>query len=1251
VSNANFSLRRVLDEFDEKIGTKRGLYIGGAIALALLIVFAAFRMGVSRGRQLAERDVLDTLAALNTPPPTSTNLAIVAADGNQSAAETSAAPTATGTSTQTPTVTPTPTITSTPSPTATPASNADWAEQYRARAAEGLNTLSALEFSRDRAVALLRGLAQEHGLVFVPVSYSEIATDPWAALVVPRTPNDETLPLLFWQDPHDANRIYGQSLLPQLQQFAPDVSQFDHFRSGLRDSVLRVDRQGRFQLLLAEQPGVWSDLSAYVLAQPALTAEFDLAWWSLADSHWSIAADSTYELVDTESALMPNMVITGSLTTGDSLRSQLDAPTLFAEQFPFARQQANTTWTPRFAFAVDRTIDAQLDGYRLLRGTLIPTPLTLFQRLLLLLQESDLSDASGYVTRLDLLQQAYDLELDQPATWMGVYLDADGAPIYDGRISERLRFFDNADRNRTFDAVFERDADGNYRLAALLAVLDVYDSAEYVTPVAPTGAASTRTAADGMRTTPTATSTPGAILAATRPPAQTTTLRDAIVLTDGVAITTGQTVTSAVAPVLAPTVTATPTPTALPTATPTATATETPTETPLPTATPTPAGLPSIVPDIPDEQAGLVTGSVVSSPSNLRGGPNTEYVVLAQLTAGTPVGYFGITEAGDWLLLRVNDPTSDDNGVVGWMALNLLRWDSDIAVLPRFRADGTPVEPFTPTPPPPPTATPQPGAPTATPVPTFPPTPVISQPDAASPLQGAAPPPPDAEEFTITVTGEQIPADPLQPLSATTVDGRAVQIDVQTAAVQIWSGLFGADPAKWVDAPAELLWPDAQAYVTTPADAADSETVTASRIRIVAAPVRERARPVSFDILADAVDRETIMALLGSNEQPGIHMLESLGTVQQLLLAERSARWISDDVRAGLLLRSPEFSTGVNSFTWMRTDGSGLLVLAQPFHNINGVVGDGFGNLWWIETPQVNLNSWQLWRYDGASARITLQMQASGSLFRAVDGSADAPLAPVLVATLPRTVADVTTFLIDTVDAASQELHTGLFRLTVSDAPAADVASLENDAEVVQALELLLPADAYRGPLRISPARTHLAYFVYDPAHPSLTSGFITPANRLMLLDLTTEEGASQILYETETAFEFLAPNLAWRDTERLVLARSRFAEEDVFGLDRFGLVEVHLGASATDDGAAATGSAAHGLPETNTYLFPEGQMLRDFASCRLDEFTLLVMDGAEGQLQLARWAGGTGRPRPLFGLPTSLSRTLVCWRAPTPQQ
>ena len=114
-------------------------------------------------------------------------------------------------------------------------------------------------------------------------------------------------------------------------------------------------------------------------------------------------------------------------------------------------------------------------------------------------------------------------------------------------------------------------------------------------------------------------------------------------------------------------------------------------------------------------------------------------------------------------------------------------------------------------------------------------------------------------------------------------------------------------------------------------------------------------------------------------------------------------------------------------------------------------------------------------------------------------------------------------------------------------------------ARVSDGPKLLLGQGQYRGPLVVSPDLSRLAYFAYDPAVPSLTSGTVKPANRLNLLTLPGRgESTAEPVYKTETRFEFLAPDVAWLGSDRLLAARSRFAAGGT-DIDQFGIVQVQL--------------------------------------------------------------------------------------------
>ena len=117
----------------------------GAVLLVLLAAIAGLTYQFGRSHGLA--DALATVTAQPRP------LGLIA-------------PTFTPTTAASPTPSPSATAspTPTPPPTATPSTATEWADDYFARALEALATLAAVDFSPNRAAALLPRLAQGMGL-------------------------------------------------------------------------------------------------------------------------------------------------------------------------------------------------------------------------------------------------------------------------------------------------------------------------------------------------------------------------------------------------------------------------------------------------------------------------------------------------------------------------------------------------------------------------------------------------------------------------------------------------------------------------------------------------------------------------------------------------------------------------------------------------------------------------------------------------------------------------------------------------------------------------------------------------------------------------------------------------------------------------------------------------------------------------------------------------------------------------------
>ncbi len=1206
--------------------------------LALLTLVVTYNAGRSRGQLGVRTELLtaqaELIAQLSATPT-------VLATPTETLTPT---PSQTPTASFTPTPSRTPTLT--PTPTATPASPEEWAERFRLLAEEGLNAISIGDLAGERAQSLLRGIAQEQGLLFVPATYFELDGNEWAALVVPRTPAGEALPMLFWREPNDRNRIRSQDLLPVLSATGAGID-YSRLLAGVSFGSIRSDFLGKLHVLLVERSDLNPELRASVIAQQRPAGNFVPLWDSTDDPMWEVvSAGSQLQIMDSDGRVLPDIQIMAPLMDSGPMRNVIGAPAGFVERPPFARQWGASLWSFQTVEEAQESPEAAQPGYALKDAALVSTPLTALAQVLAGLRGSDLGETSNYVSRLDLLQEVYDLGLHQPGVWFSAYLDDSGRELDGAEISQRVRFFDNGDRQRTYIAGFDQGADGAYRLASL-EVAPPYTEDERLTPAAPlptlthtpiptsTPIPSPTTPLDAnAQATLTAQPAP----TATPTPTATDTATPTATSTHTATATSAPTQTPTGTPTSTPTFTITPSPTHTPSATPTFTLTPTPTDTPTATATERPYP----VPEIPTEQAPLAKASVVKWPANLRTEPNTNSVTIVQLTNGVSVDLFGKTEDGSWTLLRVNSPGDERDGEIGWIATDLLEISGSTAFLTQYRVDGTPVVPptatFTPTP-----GTPTPTntvPPTLTPTPTLSPTPrptpVIAAADT-EPMAEIVAPPPEPGEYLLTIRTDGQDAANVSAIGATgTVDGeqRDWTILAATADTQIWSGLFGAFPAEWISAPASLLRPGATLHVVGAPSADNGSVLTAQRVRIAAAPTLQRARLVARPELANGVANGAAVALMGSREEPGIYLLETAGTLRQLWIDEREATWAGGDPSAGVIVSEGDAQLGSSDFTWVRGDGIGLQVFAQPYHDLHGVVADVLGGLWWIETPQAGIDQWQLWQYDPDQGRIVLRLRANGNVFQNGNSLVDAPLTPILLAAQPQLgeagqIISVS-LLVDTINAAAQQQYQGVFR--------AQVALDQGDqGQVSGEPQLLMTPGSYRGPLQVSPDGGKLAHFLYDPEHPSLTSGVIRPANTVRTLILEGR-GANTIrtVYQTENRFEFLAPNLGWQGNDKLVLARSRFAPGDTFGIDRFGIVLVELpDADRPSDQI-----------QTSSHLFPDQNQLRDFAVCVDGLHTLTITSNGSGVLELARW-DGSDAPEPLFVLPETMSRGFLCWQAP----
>ena len=73
------------------------------------------------------------------------------------------------------------------------------------------------------------------------------------------------------------------------------------------------------------------------------------------------------------------------------------------------------------------------------------TPLTSMSQIVTLLQSGQLDSALTYAERLDLVQQAFSLGLNDPGWWLGSIWTTP-VRVQPGAITPRLRIFDNGDR-------------------------------------------------------------------------------------------------------------------------------------------------------------------------------------------------------------------------------------------------------------------------------------------------------------------------------------------------------------------------------------------------------------------------------------------------------------------------------------------------------------------------------------------------------------------------------------------------------------------------------------------------------------------------------------------------------------------------------------------------------------------------------------------------------------------------------------
>ena len=480
-------------------------------------------------------------------------------------------------------------------------------------------------------------------------------------------------------------------------------------------------------------------------------------------------------------------------------------------------------------------------------------------------------------------------------------------------------------------------------------------------------------------------------------------------------------------------------------------------------------------------------------------------------------------------------------------------------------------------------------------------------------LQPAQAPPPQADEFAATVLDVSDPADPAKLLSVRTDSGEVLLLDIDPLAEQImmWSGIFGASKGEWLDAGTDYLWPGSRVYVAGRSEA--SGNVTVSSLRVVAPPEFQRVKRMDVPTFGAAKESGKAVALLGRRGDPGVFLLHQDGVVTVVRETGQSVLPVFDGAE-GFVIPDANAPADRNGFLYVRGDGIGLSFQAYPFNGVRGIVADERGDIWWIEMPQFGLAQWRLWHYDSQDAEIVLRVQASTSL---LGGTAGTSTQPTLIAAL---AGDETgrSFVIDTANLDAGRQYTGLYRVDLNAEGAIDVSRLA-------------PEGIYRGPFQLNPGNSRLAHLAYDPQHPSLTVGFVRPANQLWVREMAPNGAGARgrLSAQTQTKFEFFAPQVAWRDDDRILLARSRFSPQGVFSLEIFGITEVDL---------RKTDSAAR-----SSYLYPLGDVVGDYAACA-DGSVLISARSGNRVPRLEEWTG-KGRPEMRGQLPGYYDRIFLCWQ------
>ena len=605
---------------------------------------------------------------------------------------------------------------------------------------------------------------------------------------------------------------------------------------------------------------------------------------------------------------------------------------------------------------------------------------------------------------------------------------------------------------------------------------------------------------------------------------------------------------------------------ATPTAAPTVTETAAPTETETPTAAPTATSTPTLTP--------TATATLTPTPAPTATDTPTPTATFTPTATDTPTPTATFT------------PTATDT--------------------PTPTATFTPTAAFTPT-----------AVPTSTPTATrdssaqaedYIPTEL-----SAVVLEPAEAPPPQTDEFAATVLDETDPAGPTEPVSVRTDSGEVLLLDFDPieARIMLWSGIFGASRGEWLDAGAEFLWPGSRVYIDGRKE--EGGSVAVSGIRVVAPPEFQRVRRMDVPTFGAATRSGKAVALMGRRGDPGIFLLHQDGVVTVVRENGQSVLPVYEGAE-GFVIPDANAPSDQNGFLYVRGDGIGLSFRAYPFFGVRGIVSDERGDIWWIEAPQVGLAQWRLWHYNSQDGEIVLRAQAPTSL---LGGGANTPIQPTLIAALAG-AGDLRSFVIDTANPDAGRQYTGLYRVDLN---------AEGEIEVNR----LAPEGIYRGPFQLSPGNRRLAHLAYDPQHPSLTVGFVRPANQLWVREMAPNGAGARgrLSAQTQTRFEFFAPQLAWRDDDRILLARSRFSPQGVFSLEIFGITQVDL---------RETGSAAR-----SSYLYPLGDVVGDYAAC-VDGSVLITVRSGNRVPRLEEWTG-EGRPEARGQLPGYYDRIFLCWQ------